>query len=221
MRSQYPKLTALKNLLQKSKSDPTAADVESIEADDWYASAEYSTDLLLELARHIKFHGSTTLLNYQSMSKEIQYFNSTVENIFRGSLGDLDGDLGNVALLGDDEIDFIRRAHHLDLLSSSLFTFLANSTTCSKAHTARIHLSGFLDPEFNFDLLIAACEEKYWHFAKCRRSEFRYYPFRVSLTNMQKGPRATNGMEAYWPWFLLQSGTGERCLEKHTDRIRR
>ena len=71
-----------------------AADVESIVPDDWYALAEYSTDLLLELARHIKFHGSITLLNDQTMSKEIQYFNSTVENIFRGSLNkDIDDDL--------------------------------------------------------------------------------------------------------------------------------
>jgi hypothetical protein len=184
LRSQYPKLTALKNLLQKSKLDPIAANVESIVSDDWYASAEYPTDLLPELARHIKFYGSITLLNYQSMSKEIQHFNSTVENIFRGSLGDLDGDLGNVDLLRDDEIDFIRRAHHLNLLSSSLFTFLGNSTTCSKSHTARIHLSSFLDPEFNFDMLITACEEKYWHFAKCRWSEFRYHLFRVSFTNV-------------------------------------
>lgn len=42
------------------------------------------------------------------MSKEIQHFNSAVRNIFRGSLGALDGDLGNVALLKDDVIDFIR-----------------------------------------------------------------------------------------------------------------
>jgi hypothetical protein len=119
------------------------------------------------------------------MSKEIQYFNLTVQDIFRGSLGALDSDLGNAALLGDEEIDFIRRAHQLNLLSSSLFKFLANSTTCSKAHTARMHLSGFLDPEFNFDLLVAACEDKYWHFTKCRWSEFRHCLFLVSLTNMQ------------------------------------
>jgi hypothetical protein len=47
-------------------------------------------------------------LDYHSMSKEIKHFNSTVRNIFRGSLGALDGDLGNVALLRDDVIDFIR-----------------------------------------------------------------------------------------------------------------
>ena len=98
----------MKNVLQTSKPDTTAADVESRETDDWHASAEYSIDLLRELSRYIKFHGSATPLDYHSMSKEIQHFNSAVRNIFRGSLGALDGDLGNVALLKDDVIDFIR-----------------------------------------------------------------------------------------------------------------
>jgi len=42
-----------------------------------------------------------------------------VQNIFRDSLRALDGDIGNVVLLRDDEINFIRRAHHLNLLSET------------------------------------------------------------------------------------------------------
>ena len=160
----------MKNLLQNSESD---AGFELRQSEDWHA-AQYSTDFLLEQARHIKFHGLKTS-EYQSIAEETRHFNSIVGDLFHASLGASDGDLGNASLLRVDEIEFIRRAHHLNLLSGSLFIMLAKSITCRKAHAARIHLSGFLDPEFNFDLFVAACAEPYWQFANCRWSKF-YYP---------------------------------------------
>lgn len=156
-----------------------AANADSGETDDWRTSAECPTDLLLELARYLKFH------DYHSISNEIRDFNVTVQNIFRGSLGALDGDLGNVASLRDDEIDFIRRACHVNSLSGSLFTLLASKTVCSKVHNARMHLSGFLGPEFSIDLLVAGCEKQSWHFTKCRWFKLPHRLSQVPLTNKQ------------------------------------
>jgi hypothetical protein len=68
-------------------------------------------------------------LDYQFISKEIQSFSSVVQNIFRGSLGALDGDLSNVVLLRDDEINFIRRKElgikaHMDAIDHLRATIL-------------------------------------------------------------------------------------------------
>ena len=154
-----------------------AANAESGVTDQWHISAEYPTDLLLELARYLNFH------DYHSISNGIRDFNVTVQNVFRGSLGALDGNLGNVASLRDDEIDFIRRACHVNSLSGSLFALLASKTACSKAHNARMHLSGFLGPEFSINLLVAGCKEQSWHFTKCKWFKFPHNLSRVPLTN--------------------------------------
>ncbi|RDW74910.1 hypothetical protein BP6252_06052 [Coleophoma cylindrospora] len=159
--SLYPKLTALEERLQKLKLDAG-------EIDDWYPSTEYPSEGLRELVQYVKFH------DYTSIATRIREFNATIHNVLQGSLAVSDGDLGNVASLRDDEIDFIRRACHVNLLSSSLFTLLSNRTgACSKAHNARMHLSGFLDPELNIDLFVAGCDEQSWHLTSCRRTLHR------------------------------------------------
>jgi len=178
--SQYPKLLGLESLLQKCKLAVIDAIAESGETDKWHISAEYPTDVLLELARYINFH------DYHSLSKGFRDFNTTIHNVFRGSLGAFDGDLGNVGSLRNDEIDFIRRACHVNSLSGSLFALLTSKTACSKAHNARMHLSGFLGPGFSIDLLVAGCEEQSWHLAKCRWFIPHSFP-PVPLTNKTTG----------------------------------
>jgi hypothetical protein len=171
LRTRYPKLAILKETLQTLELDARALPLES--CGEWKSPASYSNDVILEQARHIKFH-SQNPPDYHSIAEQIRRFNLMVESIFKASLAASEGTLTNAALLRDDEIEFIQRADYCNSLSKSLFKFLAKSITCRKAHTTRIHLSGFLDPELNFDLLIAACTEQYWHFAKCRWFKFRH-----------------------------------------------
>ncbi|KAH8702323.1 hypothetical protein BGW36DRAFT_114366 [Talaromyces proteolyticus] len=184
-RSQYPKLTTLKNLLLKSRSGPATADSDTNLASDWHEPTESSSDILSDLGKYINFHGSKSVLEYQYISREIRGFNSKIKDIFHSSLGTSDDSLGNAFPLRDDEINFIRRAHRLNLLSSSLFALLGKSIACSKAHTARLHLSGFLDPDLTFDLHIAACEKRIWNCAKwsvsVRQNAMKLPTFSVSI----------------------------------------
>ncbi|OBT39280.1 hypothetical protein VE00_10597 [Pseudogymnoascus sp. WSF 3629] len=168
LRRRYPKLSIVEEGLQTSDSDARAN--HSVSSEDW-PSANYSIDVLLEQSRYIKFHRQKTP-DYRSIAEKIQQFNSTVENIFKASLGASEAAIENAALLRDDEVEFIGRAHRWNTLSRSLFTLFANGGfTCHHAHAARIHLSGFLDPDFNLDLLVTACAEQYWHVASCRWSK--------------------------------------------------
>lgn len=194
--------------LQTSGSDARADNYVSSE---YWPPANYSTDVLLEQSRYIKFHGQKTP-DYRSIAEKIQQFNSTVEKIFKASLGASEAAIENAALLRDDEVEFIGRAHRWNSLSRSLFTFFANGFTCHHAHTARVHLSGFLDPNFNLDLLVTACEEQYWHVASCRWSKFCHPSIsNCEITNiicMQKGYRESTRTEGTWSLFLLPAREG-------------
>ncbi|KAL7808400.1 hypothetical protein V8C26DRAFT_297015 [Trichoderma gracile] len=158
--SSYPRLWALRSFLRDSWSDAT--DVGDMADNSWLTSADYSPDVLLELACFISFHGPRTALHYQCLSKEIQYFHEEVQALFKDSLSSADGSISNAALLRDDEINFIRRAHYMNMSSASLFGFLRDSFACSRPHGARVHLSGFLDPHLQLELLVAGCEGKSW-----------------------------------------------------------
>jgi hypothetical protein len=94
-----------------------------------------------------------------------------IDNVFSDPLEALENNLGNAGLLEHSEINFIRRASHLNSLSRSLFLMLVNSVGCSKSHTARLHLSGF-DRNDNFELLITECERPHWKFTNCRLLDY-------------------------------------------------
>ena len=164
--SSYPRLWTLRCFLRESCSGDTDAGQPA--NNSWLISAEYSTDILLELARCISFHGSRTVLDYQYLSKELQHFYTEVQEVFKDSLSSADGNIGNTALLEDDEINFIRRAHYMNLSSNSLFGFLSKCYACSRPHGAKVHLSGFLEPNLSLDLLVAGCDDKSWVCAKCK-----------------------------------------------------
>jgi hypothetical protein len=131
---------------------------------------ESSKRILVELAVYVDFMGTKTTWKQESrhIATEIRKFKSIVDDVFSDPLEALERSLGNADLLSNHEIDFIRRANHLKTLSRSLFTLLVESIACSKAHAARLHLSGFLDDDINFELFITECEKQHWNFAKCR-----------------------------------------------------
>lgn len=112
--------------------------------------------------------------NSRQVAIAISDFKSMIDNVFSDPLEALENNLGNAGLLEHSEINFIRRASHLNSLSRSLFLMLVNSVGRSKTHTARLHLSGF-DRNDNFELLITECESPYWKFTNCRLLE--HFPF--------------------------------------------
>ncbi|KAL6900066.1 hypothetical protein GGI43DRAFT_406221 [Trichoderma evansii] len=161
--TKYPKLAALMSMLRHSESR-----IISTMASD--RSKTSSHEALAELAVHIDYIGIDISPKYSSrdIATKISTFKSQIETIFADPLEALERDLGNASIFSHKEIEFIRRAHKLNTLSQSLFKMLVESITCSKAHKARLHLSGFLDSEINFELLITKCEQKHWNVANCR-----------------------------------------------------
>lgn len=132
-----------------------------------------NNEALAELAEHIDYIGFCKSRKYSSrdVATKMSTFKSKMEEIFADPLEALERDLGNADKFSHKEIEFIRRAHKLNTLSQSLFKLLVKSITCSKTHEARLHLSGFLDSEINFELLITDCEQGHRKAANCRLSE--------------------------------------------------
>lgn len=58
------------------------------------------------------------------------------------------------------EVKFIRKAAELSSSSRILFSLLASSIICEEKHSASMHLSGFADWDFTFDVEISTYEDQ-------------------------------------------------------------
>ncbi|KAI1330204.1 hypothetical protein F5Y16DRAFT_31262 [Xylariaceae sp. FL0255] len=165
LRTEYPKLAILQGMIKNLKSRTLS--ITSL--DQSAPSGKLSNKSLAELAAYVDYIGLGKFRKYDSrqVATAISDFKSVIDNIFADPLEALERDLGNVDLL-DDEISFIRRASYLSSRSRSLFAMLVKSIVCAEIHEARLHLSGFLDSDINFELLVTECKTSRWKFANCR-----------------------------------------------------
>lgn len=160
MRALYPKLSAVKDIIDQSiRAGPTGDD-----KDGWLQLDAISSDRLKILKQNIRY--ARTARQFIEVYKRIEGFNSTIQDIFSDSLAAADEGLGDPYALRDNEIALIQKAHRFSTSSNSLFTMLAENTTCNLAHDARLCLSDFQNLELG--LLVASCNGDQWLAAKCR-----------------------------------------------------
>ncbi|KFA48129.1 hypothetical protein S40293_10226 [Stachybotrys chartarum IBT 40293] len=150
----FPKLAILKSILGQAASGAAAANRSNTEAHS-------------KLAAYIDYigFGKSRKYNSRQVVTAIRTFRAQIDDIFDDPLEALERNLGNAGTFNEKEISFIRRANKLNDLSQSLFTMLVESITCPKTHKARLHLSGFLDADVNFELLITECGKEQWKVA--------------------------------------------------------
>ncbi|CAM1505661.1 Fc.00g112980.m01.CDS01 [Cosmosporella sp. VM-42] len=161
MRSQYPKLTAVKSIMNRAmQGDPLGNE------NGWRKPGAIPTDQLQKLLQKIRY--ARTMMQFIEVYKQIESFNATIQDVFSDSLEASDDGLGNRYALTKDEIAAIQRAYQFNSSSNSLFMLLANNTTCDVVHNIRVCLSGFQLPEL--DLLVTGCHGDQWLPTRCRCS---------------------------------------------------
>jgi hypothetical protein len=148
----YPNLEVARNITQRALHRPPSGEDERKFND------------LVQTLRYDR-----TIRQFIQLSRLILNFNEAVEILFPDVLEDVDVEQGIPLSFQRNEIGLIERANRISTVSSTLYQLLAspNSRTCRKFHMARIHLSGFREPDV--DLLIDSCQGSTWHHAKCRR----------------------------------------------------
>lgn len=176
--TKYPKLVVLQGMIRNLESRTLSI----IPPDQSAPSGRPLNKCFAELAAYVDYigFGKSRKYNSRQVATAISDFKSMIDNIFADPLEALERNLGNADLLNNNEINFIQRASRLSSLSRSLFAMLVKSIVCTEAHEARLHLSGFLDPDINFELLVTECKESHWKFANCRLSEYALHLFQSS-----------------------------------------
>ena len=121
----------------------------------------------------VKLAGYINFIDLENQTKSevirgLRAFRSTVKKLSQDPIKSLEENLGNTARLAHRERKFIEKAAIFNGYSKELFNLLARSNTCSENHAVKLHLSGFLTSDPRFELLIADCKKKHWHFAQYR-----------------------------------------------------
>lgn len=117
------------------------------------ALSEEEKRVISELIKHIDYFNFSRYISEEIISR-ISEFRTAFINLFWDPISLLEEDIGNTESLKPDELSFIERAYYLNDLSRKLHNQLAESITCSRAHTAQLHLSGFLFSDASFEVYI-------------------------------------------------------------------
>lgn len=134
------------------------------------APSKSHREAIVKLSGYVDFMSLQRRQKYSlpEIINSLRGFRSAVDKLFRDPIEALERNIGNATLLAHDETGFIRKAHHFNKLAKKLFSLLVGNITCSGAHAAQLHLSGFLTSEACFEVLISDCRKEQWHSATYR-----------------------------------------------------
>ncbi|KAM0544220.1 hypothetical protein ACHAPJ_011909 [Fusarium lateritium] len=165
----FPKLVALWKLLQKHEaplsfdgmlddisdiSDTNATDIGT--ESSW--SKKYPSTSRERVESYIQYPKSREKL--EVCRRTISQFRMAMERTVWDSAESTWASEAQTQKWESDELEEIRHAHEFASTCTSLFTRMADNTTCGTPHIAKLHLSGFKEGQLKMN--IGTCQETDW-----------------------------------------------------------